>query len=53
MTTIGCVGPLVWFDVDNDGRPAAILECAACSDVVVTGTYNDEAHNATPLLRGA
>lgn len=52
MTVVECAGPLVWFNV---GEPpdAAILECAACSYVIVTGTFNDEAHTATPLLMGA
>lgn len=45
-----CPGPLIWFAV---GQPedAAILECAACPYVVVTGSFNDEAHAETELIR--
>jgi hypothetical protein len=33
-----CPGPLVWFDVPGD-PPAAILECAACPYIVVSGQH--------------
>lgn len=52
MTVVECAGPLVWFSV-GEPADAGILECTACSYVIVTGTFNDEAHAGAPLLRGA
>lgn len=52
MDVVKCPGPLVWFDVGGD-PPAAVLECASCSYVIVTGSFNDVAHSETELLRGA
>ncbi len=51
-----CPGPLVWFDVGADAaqgsdEPAAILVCAACSYLVITGGVHDPAHVHTPILR--
>ena len=47
-----CPGTLVWFGV---GIPedAAILECSqpGCGYIIVTGSFNDEAHSHAPLLR--
>lgn len=45
-----CPGPLIWFSV---GCPedAGILECAACSYVIVTGNFNDQLHVDTPMMR--
>lgn len=43
-----CEGPLVWFEVSGG---AAVLECAGCGYVVVSGGLNDEAHALTPLMR--
>lgn len=45
-----CPGPLVWFSVGID-EDAAILECASCDYLIVTGSFNDEAHADVPLLR--
>lgn len=42
-----CEGPLIWFSVDAGG---AILECACCGYIVVSGNLNDEQHAETPLL---
>jgi len=50
MTGTVCPGPLVWFAV-GDPEDAAILECAACGYLVVTGGWNDHAHADTPVLR--
>lgn len=47
--TGGCPGPLVWFTV-GDPPDAAILECARCDYLIVTGTFNDDAHAQTPVL---
>lgn len=54
----GCPGPLIWCEANpspaeaNAGRlPAAILECATCGYLIVTGTYHDEQHTDTPILR--
>lgn len=43
-----CTGPLVWFEAPPD---AAILECAQCGYIVVTGTPHDDRHANTDLLR--
>lgn len=45
----GCAGPLIWYDAGD----SAILECARpeCGYVIVSGTFNDDRHNDTPLLR--
>ncbi len=50
-----CPGPLVWFPVDETSawEPAGILKCATCDYLIVTGTFNDDAHVGTPLLMGA
>lgn len=45
-----CEGPLIWFAV-GDPEDSAILECAACDYLVITGGWNDAAHADTPLLR--
>lgn len=52
-----CPGPLVWFEAppspaeaDNGVLLAAILECARCDYLIVTGTFHDAAHVNTPLL---
>ena len=50
VLTEPCPGPLVWFDVEDGG---ALLECNTCGYVLSTGNYNDQAHQETPLLRGA
>jgi hypothetical protein len=42
-----CPGPLVWFDAPD----SAILECAACGYMIVTGNLNDQEHAATPVIR--
>ncbi|MEU8278218.1 hypothetical protein ACFYOK_37375 [Microbispora bryophytorum] len=44
-----CEGPLIWYDAGD----SAILECARpeCDYLIVAGTFNDEQHQATPLLR--
>lgn len=42
-----CPGPLIWYDTDG----GAILECAACSYVVLTGNLHDLDHYDTPVLR--
>lgn len=54
MTT--CEGPLIWYDVavpTATGDNHAILECARldCDYIIVSGSFNDEAHSGTPLLR--
>jgi len=52
-----CPGPLVWFDIeprpDRDELAAAILECAApdCDYVTMTGSFNEEDHTDSPVLR--
>lgn len=48
-----CPGPLIWYDVPSDGPwyPAAILECARCPYLIVSGNFSDEAHGETPILR--
>lgn len=50
-----CPGPLIWYSVpDNDGHEdaaGAVLECATCPYVIVAGSFNDDAHTDTPLLR--
>lgn len=43
-----CEGPLIWFDVEAGG---AILECACCAYVVVSGGFNDEEHAQAPIMR--
>lgn len=47
---MSCPGPLLWFDVEGD-PPAAVLECATCGYVIATGSFNDEAHSETSILR--
>lgn len=42
-----CEGPLIWFDAGEQ----AILECASCDYLIVTGNFHDERHSDTPLLR--
>lgn len=42
-----CEGPLVWFGVLAGG---ALLECACCGYLVVSGSLFDRAHTSTPLL---
>ena len=47
---MSCPGPLIWFSVGID-EDAAILECAACGYVIVTGNFNDRCHAETPTMR--
>ncbi|WP_116051894.1 hypothetical protein [Amycolatopsis palatopharyngis] len=46
-----CPGPLVWFSVGALVEEHAILECATCDYLIVTGNWNDPAHAGTPVLR--
>jgi hypothetical protein len=48
VTGDDCEGPLVWFDAAEGG---AVLECARCDYITVTGNFNDEAHAYTSLMR--
>jgi len=43
-----CPGPLIWYDVEDVG---AVLECAHCDYIIVTGNFHDTAHADTPLMR--
>lgn len=42
-----CEGPLIWYDVESGG---AVLECV-CGYIIVSGSFNDEAHTQTPIMR--
>ncbi|WP_157520558.1 hypothetical protein [Herbidospora daliensis] len=44
-----CPGPLIWHDAPG----GALLECARldCGYLIVTGNFNDDQHQTTPLLR--
>jgi hypothetical protein len=42
-----CPGPLIWFDAPD----GAILECACCGYVIVTGSFYDDEHADTDILR--
>ncbi len=46
-----CPGPLIWYHVGprHDGL-GAVLECACCDYVVITGGFNDAAHENTPTM---
>lgn len=51
-----CPGPLIWYDVEGTlcschGHTAAILECACCGYIVVSGNYHDAAHSGTEMMR--
>ena len=53
-----CEGPLIWFDVEGpliglNENGGGILECARpdCDYLIVTGSFNDERHSGTPILR--
>ncbi len=49
-----CPGPLVWFDSPgghHPDRPAAILECASCTYIVIAPGFHNQAHSQTPLMR--
>lgn len=57
-TVPGCKGPLVWFDAGHttcpdcgDHSTAAVLECAACGYIAMTGNWHDDAHTNTPIMR--
>jgi hypothetical protein len=41
-----CGGPWIWHPCDG----GAILHCAECRAITVTGNPNDEAHQVTPVL---
>jgi hypothetical protein len=41
-----CEGPFIWYPC-TDG---AVLECATCGQVTVTGNWNDLDHAETPVL---
>lgn len=42
-----CPGPLIWFPCEG----GAVLECATCGHVTVTGNFNDATHAGTDLIR--
>jgi hypothetical protein len=48
-----CPGPLVWFSAlaANQEESGAVLECGTCGYIIATGSFNDEAHAETPVLR--
>ena len=41
-----CPGPFVWYPCEG----GAILLCAACGQITVTGNWNDQAHAHTGVL---
>ena len=49
MTTeaAACDGPFIWYPCEG----GAVLECAACTHLTVTGNWNRVDHALTPVLR--
>jgi hypothetical protein len=51
-----CPGPLIWFDIeprpDRDELAAAILECATCDYVTMTGAFGNTEHADIAILKG-
>lgn len=52
----GCPGPLIWYETSmpctcTNDHPAAILLCATCGYIVITGGWNDDAHKDTEVMR--
>lgn len=45
-----CDGPLIWYDTDGYG---AVLHCASCGHLTVTGNPNDDRHQDTPLMKAS
>jgi hypothetical protein len=41
-----CQGPFIWYPCDS----GAVLLCAACGHLTVTGNFNEPAHAHTPIL---
>jgi len=41
-----CLGPWIWYPCSN----GAVLHCATCGEITVTGNFNDHAHTDTPLM---
>jgi hypothetical protein len=46
-----CPGPLIWRDVAVDSALGAVLECTACDYFIATGSFHDQRHSGTPLVR--
>lgn len=41
-----CAGPFIWYACEG----GAILHCAACGHITVTGNWNEPAHAHTGVL---
>jgi hypothetical protein len=41
-----CDGPFIWYPCTG----GAVLHCAACGQITMTGNWNDEKHVGTPIL---
>lgn len=46
-----CPGPIVWYEIAPEAGGGAVLHCAACDQVTVTGNPMDVRHRTTRLLR--
>ncbi len=44
-----CPGPYIWYGTVN--FQGAVLLCACCGQITVTGNLNDERHAETPVMR--
>lgn len=47
-----CIGPLLWFPVDDGGEPAALLYCDHCGAIFVYADRVDDGHCELPVLAG-
>lgn len=47
-----CLGPLLWFPVDDGGDYAALLYCGACGEVFMHTDRCDDRHAELPVLVG-
>jgi len=43
---VTCDGPFIWYPCTG----GAVLHCAACGHITVTGNWNEPRHAHTPVL---
>lgn len=47
-----CLGPLLWYPVDDDGDLAALVYCGCCGDIFMWLDTPDDRHADLPVLAG-
>lgn len=47
-----CLGPLLWYPVNDGDDPVALIVCGACGEIFVSDARPDARHFELPVLAG-